>query len=151
MSEESLVLETLLGKWNNNIATRYSELANASAYLNSIFDKINWVGFYLKDGDNLKLGPFQGKIACSSISFDRGVCGKAYSDGKTVVVDNVHTFEGHIACDSESNSEIAVPLIANNEVVGLIDIDSLNFARFSDKDEELLEELATVIVNKLFL
>jgi GAF domain-containing protein len=151
MSDESSVLETLLGNWNKNLATRYSELSNASAYLNSIFDTINWVGFYLKDGDNLKLGPFQGKIACSTVAFDRGVCGKAYSEGKTVVVDNVHTFDGHIACDSDTNSEIAVPLIANGEVVGIIDLDSLNFARFSDKDQELLEELAKVIVNQLFL
>ena len=151
MNDEASVLETLLGNWNNNIATRYSELANASAYLNSIFENINWVGFYLKDGDNLKLGPFQGKIACSTVAFDRGVCGKAYRDAKTVVVDNVHTFDDHIACDSETNSEIVVPLIANDEVVGLIDIDSLNFARFSDKDKELLEEMAIIIVNTLFL
>lgn len=151
MSDEALVLDALLGNWNNNIVTRFSELANASAYLNSIFDTINWVGFYLTDGEILRLGPFQGKIACSTIAFDTGVCGKAYREGKTVIVDNVHTFEDHIACDCETNSEIVVPLIANNKVVGLIDIDSLNFARFNDKDKDLLEEIAIVIVNKLFL
>ena len=151
MRDEAAVLNTLLGSWNQNIATRYGELANASAYLNSLFDNITWVGFYLKDGDNLKLGPFQGKIACSTIMFTKGVCGTAYTEKKTVIVENVHTFEGHISCDTDSNSEIVVPLIANGEVVGLIDLDSGNFARFSEKDKELLEELATVIVDKLFI
>lgn len=151
MSDEASLLNALIGNWNQNIATRYSELANASAYLNSIFDNINWVGFYLTDGDNLKLGPFQGKIACNSIAFSDGVCGTAYKEGKTLIVDNVHTFEGHIACDKDSNSEIAVPLIAEGKVVGLIDIDSENFARFTEKEQEMLEEMAVVLVNKLFL
>lgn len=150
MRDEAAELNALLVNWNNNIATRYSELSNASAYLNSLFDNINWVGFYLKDGDTLKLGPFQGGIACSSIVLDKGVCSSAYYKKKTIVVDNVHTFPGHIACDKATNSEIVVPLLIKKQVVGLIDIDSVNFARFSDKDQELLEELATVIVDKLF-
>jgi GAF domain-containing protein len=150
MRDEASVLDVILGNWNNNIATRYGELANASAYLKSLFDNISWVGFYLKDGENLKLGPFQGNLACSTIVFGKGVCGTAYSEKKTIVVENVHKFEGHIACDKGSNSEIVVPLKVNDEVVGLIDIDSTNFSRFSNKDKELLEELAIIIVNKLF-
>lgn len=149
--DEESALDAILGNWNHNMATRYGELANVSAYLNSLFDNINWVGFYLKDGDSLKLGPFQGKLACSTIMFDTGVCGAAYREKRTIVVDNIHTFDGHIACDKESNSEIVVPLILNDEVVGLIDVDSRHFARFSIKDKELLESLAIVIVNKLFL
>jgi GAF domain-containing protein len=150
MRDETAVLNALLGNWNNNIATRYGELANASAYLKSLFENITWVGFYLKDEDTLRLGPFQGNVACSTLVFGKGVCGTAYSEKRTVVVENVHTFEGHIACDTDANSEIVVPLMVDDEVVGLIDLDSGNFARFSLKDKELLEDLATVVVDKLF-
>lgn len=150
MKEETSNLEALLRPWNNDILTRYCELSNASAYIFSIFDNVSWAGFYIKDKDSLILGPFQGKIACTNIPFDKGVCGKAYRSRQTIVVDNVHTVQDHIACDSDTNSEIVVPLIYKNDVVGVIDLDSTNFSRFKKQDVVLLEEFAMVIVNKLF-
>ena len=121
-----------------------TNLSNASALLNTIED-INWCGFYLKEGDVLYLGPFQGDVACTRIPLSKGVCGKAARDGKTVIVPNVNEFPGHIACSSLSKSEIVTPIIANNEVKAVIDIDAPIFNRFNENDQKLLEELAEVI------
>ena len=93
-----------------------SILANTSAFIMQNFDDISWAGFYLLKNEELILGPFQGKIACTNIPLTKGVCGKAASSKETVLVEDVHQFEGHIACDSESNSEIVVPLIKNNQL-----------------------------------
>lgn len=122
-------------------------LANASALLNGALRNINWVGFYLRHGDELLLGPFQGKLACVHIAFGRGVCGTAYSRGETVLVRDVHQFPGHIACDCDSNSEIVVPLYSHQQVVGVLDIDSPLLARFNGTDAHELEELARIIEN----
>ena len=121
-----------------------TNLSNASALLNSLED-INWCGFYIKDGDNLYLGPFQGDVACTIIPLSKGVCGKAASEGKTVIVPNVNEFPGHIACSSLSKSEIVTPIILNNEVKAVIDIDAPIFNRFNENDQKLLEELASVL------
>lgn len=121
-----------------------SNLSNVSSILNELED-INWVGFYLVDKDYLYLGPFQGEVACTRIQFNRGVCGHCYQSKKTVVVPDVHEFKGHIACSSLTNSEIVTPIIKDNEVVALIDIDSTSFGRFQESDKELLESVASLL------
>lgn len=126
-----------------------SILANTSAFIMQNFDDISWAGFYLLKNDELILGPFQGKIACTNIPLTKGVCGKAASSRKTVLVEDVHQFEGHIACDSESNSEIVVPLIKNNQLYGVLDLDSTSFGRFSKEDKIIFEEIAEILVQHL--
>ena len=121
-----------------------SNLSNASSLLNQL-DSINWCGFYLRDGDRLFLGPFQGEIACTVIPLDKGVCGYAASSKKTVIVDDVNSFKGHIACSSLSKSEIVVPIIKDNDVKAVIDIDSPIYNRFSKEDTELLEAFAEIL------
>lgn len=118
-----------------------TNLANASALLNELKD-INWCGFYLMYEDGLYLGPFQGDVACTFISLDRGVCGYAARNKKTIIVPNVNEFPGHIACSVMSKSEIVVPIIVNNKVKALIDIDSPLFNRFNEEDAYYLEAFA---------
>lgn len=124
-------------------------LSNLSALLNERLDNINWVGFYLYDRGRLILGPFQGKIACTVIEMGKGVCGTAAQSGKTVVVPDVHLFEGHIACDSASNSEIVVPIFKNGELYGVLDIDSPITERFTEDDRVNLEAVVRAIEGKL--
>lgn len=118
-------------------------LANTSALIMEALDNLNWVGFYLTDASDgepsLLLGPFQGKVACVRIPYGRGVCGTAAASDATQLVPDVHEFPGHIACDSASNSEIVIPLHAGGKVVGVLDIDSPSFARFSERDRIGLE------------
>ncbi len=116
-----------------------SILSNASALLWERMDRLNWCGFYLVRDGKLILGPFQGKIACTEIAFGDGVCGTAAVRGESVVVEDVHVFSGHIACDSASNSEIVVPVRKGGALYGVLDIDSPEFARFSDEDRVGLE------------
>lgn len=122
-----------------------ANLSNASALLNQALRDINWVGFYLMENGKLVLGPFQGKPACIEIRVGRGVCGTAVAEDSTMLVENVHEFPGHIACDSASNSEIVVPIHANGEVVGVLDIDSPLFSRFDKEDQKGLEEFVTIL------
>lgn len=121
-----------------------SNLSNVTAILNQL-DDINWCGFYLAENETLYLGPFQGEVACTVIPFSKGVCGYAASNKKTVIVDDVNQFEGHIACSSRSKSEIVVPIILNNVVKAVIDIDSPLYNRFKKEDAKLLEEVAEII------
>ena len=132
-----------------NVPHKIANLANTSALLWEALDNLNWVGFYLREGDTLILGPFQGKVACIEIPIGRGVCGTAAARGETVRVEDVHAFPGHIACDSASNSEIVIPLFRNGEVVGVLDIDSPILARFTPDDQIGLEAVARVIENFL--
>lgn len=121
-------------------------LANASALLWQAMEQINWVGFYLNTGhEELLLGPFQGKTACIRIPFARGVCGAAARERCTQLVYDVHQFPGHIACDSASNSEIVVPLMKNDRLLGVLDIDSPVVGRFDDEDKAGLEAIAGLI------
>ena len=124
-------------------------LSNVSALIYDGLDNLNWAGFYLVKDGNLLLGPFQGKIACVNIEKGKGVCGTAYALDETQLVDNVHEFPGHIACDSASNSEIVIPIHHNGKVVGVLDIDSPLLKRFTKKDqiglEKLVEELEKII------
>ena len=122
-----------------------ANLANASALLWEFLDDINWAGFYLIENDKLVLGPFQGKPACIEIEIGKGVCGTAVASAKTQLVENVHEFPGHIACDSASNSEIVVPLRRNETIFGVLDIDSPSFGRFTEEDRAGLEEFAEIL------
>ena len=128
-------------------------LSNASALLMETLDGVNWIGFYLRGSfvdsrlseDELILGPFQGKVACSRIPFGSGVCGTAAQHDETQRVDDVHAFPGHIACDAVSRSELVVPLHAHGRVVGVLDADSPRLARFAAEDKTGLERVARVI------
>ncbi len=122
-----------------------ANLANASALLWQELSEINWAGFYLLQGEKLILGPFQGKPACIEIPLGRGVCGTAAAGNQTVLVPDVHKFPGHIACDGASNSEIVVPLRRNGQVIGVLDIDSPVFSRFTPEDQLGLERAAEII------
>jgi GAF domain-containing protein len=120
--------------------------ANFSSLLYHSLPDLNWAGFYLlKDGE-LVLGPFQGKPACVRIEIGKGVCGTAAQHQQTIIVENVHEFPGHIACDSASNSEIVVPLIRDGEVMGVLDLDSPLLGRFDEEDAEGLNELVKVFM-----
>jgi L-methionine (R)-S-oxide reductase len=124
-----------------------ANLANTAALLWEELRDINWVGFYLLKGDELVLGPFQGKPACVRIALGKGVCGTAAQQRKTIVVPNVHEFSGHIVCDSASNSEIVVPLIKHEKLIGVLDVDSPQLARFDDQDRVELESVANILLN----
>ncbi len=121
--------------------------ANFSALLFNTMPDVNWVGFYFYKGGELVLGPFQGKPACVRIAIGKGVCGTAAEKMKTVVVKNVHEFPGHIACDSASNSEIVAPLIKQGKLLGVLDIDSPQLARFDDEDKAGLENLVELLLS----
>lgn len=128
-----------------------SNLANISRLLEESFTNTLWCGFYISDTKHktLYLGPFQGPLACTIIPFGKGVCGTAAQNKTTYLVPNVHEFPGHIACSSLSNSEIVVPIIKDEEVVGVIDLDSTLFNNYNVEDQRILEEVALVI-SKLF-
>ena len=137
----SAAIKSLLAKDTNVIAN----LANVSAFLNYYLTDINWVGFYLKHADELVLGPFQGKPACVRIAMGNGVCGTAAAECKIIRVRDVHEFEGHIACDPDSNSEIVLPIYKGDEVYGVLDIDSPKIGRFTQDDEIGLAAIAGLI------
>lgn len=134
----------------DGVPHRVANLANASALLYNTLDRINWAGFYLLEDGRLVLSAFQGKPACIEIAIGRGVCGAAVAQKQTLVVPDVHKFEGHIACDGASRSEIVVPLICDGEVVGVLDIDSPEYDRFSNEDRQGLELFAKIICNATF-
>lgn len=119
-----------------------ANLANITAALRECLPIASWVGFYVRRGDELVLGPFQGKIACVRISFGRGVCGTAAAEKRTVVVPDVEQFPGHIACDAGSRSEIVVPVLRRGEVVAVLDVDSYELAAFDDVDAQHLGRVA---------
>ncbi len=122
-------------------------LSNASAVLGEGMDRINWVGFYLMDKGSLLVGPFQGRVACVRIEIGKGVCGTAVQEGKTMLVEDVHAFPGHIACDSASRSEVVVPIRSNGKIVGVLDIDSPETGRFSESDAHGLEIVVKALEN----
>mgnify|MGYP003452349110 CR=1 FL=1 len=126
-------------------------LSNLSAIIYDQFPDINWVGFYLFKNNELILGPFQGKPACMKIALNRGVCGHCASTLQSIIVNDVHLFPGHIACDSASNSELVVAIIIDEKLYGLLDIDSPLIARFSDEDLQLMTNIVkhlTILLKK---
>ncbi|MCG9963548.1 MAG: GAF domain-containing protein [Shewanella sp.] len=125
-------------------------MANFSALLNDNLTELNWVGFYVMRGEQLVLGPFQGKVACTRIPMGKGVCGTAALANQTQRVADVHQFDGHIACDAASNSEIVIPLRADGKVIAVLDIDSPIFDRFDEEDQKGLELLVKSFEKCLF-
>ena len=123
--------------------------ANLSSLLFNTLDDVNWAGFYLYKAGELVLGPFQGMPACIRIAMGRGVCGTAAETRETQLVEDVHAFEGHIACDAASRSEIVVPLVKDGELLGVLDIDSPAIARFDDEDRVGIEGLANEFIKSL--
>lgn len=142
----SVQLKHLLVKEDNLI----SNLSNFTAALKQTFEKISWVGFYLYDGNKLFLGPFQGKIACSKIEIGNGVCGKAAADKQTVIVPNVEEFPGHIVCDPDSKSEIVIPIIKDDTLLGVLDLDSAEYNYFNEVDRNYLENLCQFLAEEIF-
>lgn len=138
-------LVSLLDKNDNWL----SNLSNLAAVLKQAFDKISWVGFYLFDGSKLYLGPFQGKLACTTIELGKGVCGTSAQKRETIVVPDVNKFPGHIFCDADSKSEIVVPIIKDGSLFGVLDIDSAEFDSFSDVDKKYLEGIVENLVTVL--
>lgn len=132
---------------NDIIAT----LANISAIINGYMDRINWVGFYIMKDGELVLGPFQGLPACIRIQVGKGVCGTAVAERKTQIVEDVHKFPGHIACDSASNSEIVIPIYSNGEVFGVLDVDSPELNRFGELEHKYLSAVCAHIEGQLAL
>jgi len=122
-----------------------ANLANASALLKQFLTEVNWVGFYLLHSNELVLGPFQGLPACVRIPLGRGVCGTAAQKLETIRVKDVHLFPGHIACDAASQSEIVIPIINNNQLVGVLDIDSPIKERFDELDQKYLEQFVKTL------
>ena len=127
---------------------KLANLSNITAFLNQSLDDINWVGFYFLD--ELVLGPFQGKVACTRLPIGKGVCGVAAMRNQIIRVDNVHEFHGHIACDSASKSEIVLPIMSNYQLIGVLDIDSPSYNRFTQRDEDILKEVVHIIETVLY-
>ena len=134
----------------DGVPYQIANLANVSALLGQALKEINWVGFYLLEGEKLILGPFQGKPACIEIPVGKGVCGIAVEQDAIQRVEDVYLFPGHIACDEASRSEIVIPLHANDEVIGVLDIDSPVLGRFTEDDEEGLAALMQVLERYLY-
>jgi len=139
-------LKALLTKGDNLI----SNLSNFTAAIKDTFDKVSWVGFYLFDGEKLFLGPFQGKVACTNIDIGKGVCGTSAAKRETIIVPDVDKFPGHIACDSNSKSEIVVPLFQNNRLLGVLDLDSHDYNSFGKTDKEYLEDICKFLSEEIF-
>jgi GAF domain-containing protein len=139
-------LKSLLNKNENLI----SNLSNCTAAIKEVFDKVSWVGFYLYDGDKLYLGPFQGKIACTIIEIGKGVCGTSAQRKETIIVPDVDKFPGHIACDSGSKSEIVIPMVKNNNLIGVLDLDSYEYNSFNEVDKKYLEEICKFLGEEIF-
>ena len=123
-----------------------ASLSNITALIKDFYaDACSWAGFYLMKDNHLVLGPFPGKVACTRIQIGKGVCGTAVKTGQTQIVPNVHEFEGHIACDSGSNSEIVINIFKNEECVGVLDLDSYQFETFTKEDAAMLEALCELV------
>ncbi|MFA9398982.1 MAG: GAF domain-containing protein [Clostridiaceae bacterium] len=135
---ESLIMDE--SEWITN-------LSNATALINALIDRVSWCGFYLLKNKELILGPFQGMPACTKIQLGKGVCGKVAELKETIIVKNVHEVKDHIACDASSNSEIVIPIIKDEILYGVLDLDSTEMGRFSELEKLYLEK-SVEILNK---
>jgi GAF domain-containing protein len=122
-----------------------TKLCNASALINALIGRINWCGFYLEKNNELILGPFQGMPACTKIEIGKGVCGTAALKKETLLIDDVHNFKGHIACDAASNSEIVIPIVKDDKLIGVLDLDSDEFSRFTELEQKYLEKSVDIL------
>ncbi len=138
-------VKNLLSK-NDNLITN---LSNLTAALKQSLDKISWVGFYLFDGKKLYLGPFQGKVACTEIKIGSGVCGTSAEKRESIIVPDVDKFPGHIACDVDSRSEIVVPIYKDEQLFGVLDLDSIEYNSFNDIDKKYLEEIIDLLTKEI--
>lgn len=125
-----------------------ANMANLSAALKTQFDFL-WIGFYLVKGDELVLGPFQGPLACTRIARSKGVCGTAWDQQETLIVPDVNAFPGHIACSSQSNSEIVVPLVNGENVIGVLDVDSEYLSHFDETDKTYLQRIVALLMSNV--
>jgi GAF domain-containing protein len=137
-----IVAQSLLETQPNTL----SILANASAFINEHVSDLNWIGFYLYDGTNLTVGPFQGKVACSTIPLGKGVCGEAALKNQTMVIKNVHEHENHITCDENSNSEVVVPIYIKNRLYGVLDVDSPVINRFNEDIVSFFNDFVKLLI-----
>lgn len=130
-----------------------ANMANIVAALKQTFSQYSWVGFYLfdKTKNELVLGPFQGKIACTRISIGKGVCGTSFHKNETIIVPDVNQFPGHIFCDGDSKSEIVVPISNQNRLLGVLDVDSHEYSSFDEIDKKYLEQLISITAHKIIL
>lgn len=144
----SLKKELLLELENLLVGYWLTDLSNFSALFFDRYPEINWIGFYLTDGKKLRLGPFAGRPACTDIGFDRGVCGASFSSGKSLIVNDVHQFPGHIACDPKSRSELVIPLTYKEKLIGVLDIDSPKLSRFEKSDLDFFEQAVACLMQK---
>ena len=138
-------IKSLIQNENDTIAN----MSNVAAIIHETF-KFWWTGFYRVVNNELVLGPFQGPVACTRIAYGKGVCGTSWKEAKTIVVEDVHEFPGHIACSCASKSEIVVPIFKDNHVIGVLDIDSENLATFDNIDKEWLEKIIELAQPSIF-
>ena len=151
-SDKSALYQYLNESASALVAGEHDRIANAANLAALIFHTLpdlNWAGFYFFDGKELVVGPFQGKPACVRIALDRGVCGAAARLRQTQIIADVHQFPGHIACDSASNSELVLPIIAGDQLIGVLDLDSPLFNRFDERDATGLAQLVQLYVDTL--
>jgi len=125
-----------------------ANMANMASLIYHTFDRLNWSGFYLLKDDQLVLGPFMGKPACTRIRLKDGVCGKAARTREVQNIVDVHAFEGHIACDSASNSELVIPIVEDDRLIGVLDIDSVDFGRFGPLDQSTMIEAVNILIKR---
>ena len=146
--KNALFLEMLHGYLDEGLPL-VTNLANMAAIVYDFFDGINWAGFYLYQDDKLILGPFQGRPACTEIHIGKGVCGVAAKTMKSIIVPETDRFEGHIVCDSASKAEIVIPIVKDDGLFGVLDIDSPNINRFTEEDRLILQESVRLLIDIL--
>jgi len=152
LEEKYKLLDKQLKELLNPNDHELSNLSNLTSALKETFKKISWVGFYLYDKEKLYLGPFQGKVACTTIEIGKGVCGTAAAKKETIIVPDVDKFSGHIACDSDSKSEIVLPIInKNGKLFGVLDLDSSEYNSFNETDKIYLEDICKFLVDEILI
>ena len=143
------MLYALDGITSDNKEKEITKLSNSTAVINSLLTRVNWCGFYINVDGTLELGPFQGRPACTKIPLSKGVCGACATERKTILVENVHNFPGHIACDALTNSEIVLPIQVNNKLYGVLDIDSEEIGRFTELETCYLEKCVVTLLKNI--
>lgn len=152
MSDKKTTYLNLIENLDNLLEFDHFEisiLANSSALIKQTLKDVNWVGFYLLHGNELYLGPFQGKVACTTIRVGFGVCGTSVQERSSIVVPDVHSFPGHIPCDESTRSEIVIPLFVHGKIYGVLDLDSKKLNRFTSVDKRFLEQIAIIVSKHL--